>query len=1071
MNLRKYLLFLFFALGSLSVKAQWLGGTTQLAGTSSKLFLANNTCPLNYDTSILFYHGGNYGSYGSNLLNSITCPVILDTASSFYHGGNYGSYATNNILPSVCGINIDSTVIFYRGGNYGSYSNTLISASGCNYILDTSVIFYQGGNYGSYATNLISATACPIPQPTNIYMGGTSSNNAPGSLVNTSSNNTAGPFMTSIDNPSITNGNCVTLTTTGTGATSYSWVPSTGLSNPAILSPIANPTTTTTYTLTATGSSAGCRAVYSVTVNVLTGNESGTSFRYPSSTISTSVTTPQSVILTGITGGAFSTTSANLKINTVNGDITPNTSTAGTYTINYIYGSCSNTVSSSVVITSGAANNGEVNYPNFYLGATSASTPKLFNTQGACIAPLDYTLMIYTGATTGAATAKQILTQAACQNNIDYSVSFYVGGTSANTQNKFLMQGACTPYINPSNTIFMGGTSVGTGKLRLDNAYCNYPVGDNFYIGGSGTGYGNGSLTPTTGANAGTTVVTISDVSICPSGTVTLTTTGATNYTWTPAVGLSSTLVASPIASPVTTTTYTVVGTGGVGCVNKAIVTVTVLTDTITQISFGGNRFDETDITVKKVNYLAGPLSGTFTVVPTTGLYMDLSAGTFIPGYSSSGSYTINYNYNKSGCNYVKPVNIVVSTVPPAITYPNPSTFYLNYGNTTVSPINSGGVAYGYKLIDSLPTGLTMNVVSGVISGTPTSILTNAKIRVLAFNYNKGGDKNYSDTATINLTVRKPVISSTTTQIDGLTGTYGNASTASTLNVSGAYIIQNVIVTPPNSFEVSTNASSGFANTVSLAQSGGSLTNTNVYIRLKSNAPVGSYSGTVKLTSYAADTISIPMATNNVTAAPLTVTAAYFQKFYGSTLVLGAGNTNFTTSGIANNETIGSVTLTASGGTGADDAPGLYDITPTAATGGTFSATNYIITYIPGQFEVMYSLYNFNMNGNTSNWVQGKVPIPKITAGIISNITSSGATYDAKVSSAYSKLTRKGICWSTNINPDITTNVIDDGIKATGAISIDLTGLNTGTSYYVRTFVTIGNYTYYGPNVKFTTTL
>ena len=57
------------------------------------------------------------------------------------------------------------------------------------------------------------------------------------------------------------------------------------------------------------------------------------------------------------------------------------------------------------------------------------------------------------------------------------------------------------------------------------------------------------------------------------------------------------------------------------------------------------------------------------------------------------------------------------------------------------------------------------------------------------------------------------------------------------------------------------------------------------------------------------------------------------------------------------------------------------------------------------------------------------------------------------------------------IYTDITTNVIDDGIKATGAISIDLTGLNTGTSYYVRTFVTIGNYTYYGPNVKFTTTL
>ncbi len=1070
MNLRKYLLFLLFIIGTLSVKAQWLGGTSG-TGTNIKLILAANTCNLTYDSSVIFYHGGNYGNYGTNTLNNISCPFILDTASSFYHGGNYGGYMTNNILPSVCGINIDSSVIFYRGGNYGSYSNTLISASGCNYILDTSVLFYRGGNYGTYATDLISAKACPIPDPTNIFMGGTSSNNAPGNLINTTSNNTSGPFMTSINDPSITNGNCVTLTTTGTGASSYSWAPTAGLNNAAILSPIANPSTTTTYTLTATGTSAGCRAVYSVTVNVLTGNESGTSFRYPSSTISTSVTTPQTVILTGITGGAFSVTSSNLKINTVTGDITPNTSTPGTYTVNYSYGSCSNTVSTSVLITTNTTNNGEVNFPNFYLGATSASTPKLFNNQGSCIAPLDYTLMIYAGGTTGAAAAKQIVTQVACLNNIDYSVSFYVGGTSAITQNKFLTQGACTPYINPSNTIFMGGTSAGLARLKLDNTYCNYPVGDNFYMGGSGAGYGNGFLTPTTGANAGTTVVTLSDVSICPSGTVTLTTTGATNYTWTPAVGLSSTLVGSPIASPLSTTTYTVVGSGGVGCVNKATVTVTVLTDTVTQISYGGNRFDETELSVKKVNYLAGPLSGTFTVVPTTGLYMDIPTGSFIPGYSSSGSYTINYNYVKSGCNYIKPVNITISTVPPAITYPNPSTFYLNYGNTSVSPINSGGVAFGYKLIDSLPTGLTMNIVSGVISGTPTSLLTNAKIRVLAFNYNKGGDKNYSDTATMNLTVRKPVISSSTSSIDGLNGTYGNVSSGSTLNVSGSYIIQNVIVTPPNSFEVSTNASTGFANTVSLAQSGGSLTNTNVYIRLKSNAPVGSYSGTVKLTSYAADTISIPMATNNVTAAPLTVTAAYFQKFYGSTLVLGTGNTNFTTSGIANNETIGSITLTAAGGTGADDSPGLYDITPTAATGGTFSATNYNITYIPGQFEVMYSLYNFNMNGNTSNWVQGKVPIPKITAGVISNITSSGATYDAKVSSAYSKLTRKGICWSTNINPDITTNVITDGVKATGPMSLDLTGLNTGTSYYVRTFVTIGNYTYYGPNVKFTTTL
>ena len=47
----------------------------------------------------------------------------------------------------------------------------------------------------------------------------------------------------------ICSGNSVQLT--GSGATSYSWSPSTGLSNAGIANPIANPTATTTYTLAA----------------------------------------------------------------------------------------------------------------------------------------------------------------------------------------------------------------------------------------------------------------------------------------------------------------------------------------------------------------------------------------------------------------------------------------------------------------------------------------------------------------------------------------------------------------------------------------------------------------------------------------------------------------------------------------------------------------------------------------------------------------------------------------------------------------------------------------------------
>src|SRR5206468_12932088 len=47
-------------------------------------------------------------------------------------------------------------------------------------------------------------------------------------------------------------------------------------------------------------------------------------------------------------------------------------------------------------------------------------------------------------------------------------------------------------------------------------------------------------------------------------------------------------------------------------------------------------------------------------------------------------------------------------------------------------------------------------------------------------------------------------------------------------------------------------------------------------------------------------------------------------------------------------ETMRSVTITASGGTTANAPVGSYTLTPSAATGGTFTASNYTITYVAG---------------------------------------------------------------------------------------------------------------------------
>ncbi|MEZ4922507.1 MAG: gliding motility-associated C-terminal domain-containing protein [Crocinitomicaceae bacterium] len=68
-------------------------------------------------------------------------------------------------------------------------------------------------------------------------------------------------------NVSICQGMNHNMTATAPNATTYSWSPTTGLSNPLILNPIASPSTATTYTLTASNAN-GCSATDDIFVNV-----------------------------------------------------------------------------------------------------------------------------------------------------------------------------------------------------------------------------------------------------------------------------------------------------------------------------------------------------------------------------------------------------------------------------------------------------------------------------------------------------------------------------------------------------------------------------------------------------------------------------------------------------------------------------------------------------------------------------------------------------------------------------------------------------------------------------------
>ena len=86
-------------------------------------------------------------------------------------------------------------------------------------------------------------------------------------------------------------------------------------------------------------------------------------------------------------------------------------------------------------------------------------------------------------------------------------------------------------------------------------------------------------------------------------------------------------------------------------------------------------------------------------------------------------------------------------------------------------------------------------------------------------------------------------------------------------------------------------------------------------------------------------------------------------------------------------------------------------------------------------------------------------------SSIVQNTASGGGTV---VTDGGSAVTVRGVCWSTNPAPTVTNSLTTDG-SGTGSFTSLLTGLNSGTVYYVRAYATNIIGTSYGTQVQFTT--
>jgi autotransporter-associated beta strand protein len=192
--------------------------------------------------------------------------------------------------------------------------------------------------------------------------------------------------------------------------------------------------------------------------------------------------------------------------------------------------------------------------------------------------------------------------------------------------------------------------------------------------------------------------------------------------------------------------------------------------------------------------------------------------------------------------------------------------------------------------------------------------------------------------------------------------TYGTASaTPTSFTLAGSNLTGapgNLTVTPPAGYEAS--FGSGYSNPLSVPYSSSERSTVTVSVRLAATAAVNGgagYTGDITVAGGGASSQTIATVSSTVAPANLTLTASDQTKIFGATQTTPVtGSTAFTSSGLKNGETVGTVTLDySSGALDAGDLPGnTSTITPSAATGGTFNQSNYnAIVYNPGTLTVL----------------------------------------------------------------------------------------------------------------------
>jgi large repetitive protein len=220
-----------------------------------------------------------------------------------------------------------------------------------------------------------------------------------------------------------------------------------------------------------------------------------------------------------------------------------------------------------------------------------------------------------------------------------------------------------TSDASPSTTYSWSGPNSFTSNLQNFNL-------TNVTAGQGGTYTVFGTMAGCTGPSSSVTLivnpipiitVTPPNATICNGQSVSLTASGATNYTWSPATGLSATNTSTVTANPTATQTYTITGSNGI-CSGSTTSVITV--NPLPVVNAGPD-----------VNVCNQPIPFTLTPSPTGGTWTGAnvtSGGIFTP--NGTGSFPLVYSFtNGNGCTNTDTLITTVIDPTPASAGPDSS--------------------------------------------------------------------------------------------------------------------------------------------------------------------------------------------------------------------------------------------------------------------------------------------------------------------------------------------------------------------------------------------------------------